>query len=1595
MGHGGTPPHEPDQGSAPALVQGASGRAAVRGTRLRKFQVQWAFCTAGATIVSGGVAERVKSPTYAVYAFCMTSFISCQWTTSSWWQGSNERPQREESDVIEGDYYEEEDDYVSDVGTQEPLHRSVPRHCVHEYSCPLGEFLELHCNLVHLGGLGLENAGDNLERDHTCVSSHGMQATSSRSLSTFMEMHSNLVQLGRLGSVTDESSGQSRCEPLGSSLELTEEDMHILLAGCGGLGGLKVSFSHVQQSIEDHAGGESGKRPCLLDHEEGENDLLVELCDFGQYSIGCPIELERPSEINAINEEGLENSTKLDESTEGPDSVLQDSAHDMSDCSCSLGAFAQQHDDLAQLEGLGLESIESSPQRGYEPLEPPVEFTEEDIEALFAGGKGCDGLNDVVNHVQQSDEERTEGESGQRFIDFDERGNCYSLPNTYGSVQLCVCEGCLIEQENTKGYDITEQESYEAGFLKNVMSINGSYYGPPVHDRVVSTGGDCLMETESDYEIKNFATMSTDSIAHGIEDDDSDDWENDGHSALESWPSDFNDESDSHLRDILSNESELENIVAWQSLRGGVGGGQAAQKRQKFEHNVLNTLKENLQAMLEALIKLERDGGNLDDFCKQAQNLAGSCERMVMDGKRNEASSESPSVGPKLPSYYTLFSNKPLGGNGDNRAGGQGGGKGKGGRGKGKKGTNKGDAGNSTMAKFDLVSKFAAKDIIPWTTVMENLENGKTPQPGVTVCNMDAMADIIQLAKLHEINVDLIILARKEDGKAAPDETASLTWVPVIGNQAVVAAWTATLKKDGKLEPWVQIEKKAMAQAKPAAPDLVTLRAVSPLFLWGPDEEEVRNHEVSILGKAKLLEKGEEIQTQGWERRGDFVVFYLKIPKGDEDKYLNKSGLEKPIFISKLAKDVVKQRPVKWITTEEGESAYEYFERAKKEAKSKNTTLSFRRGGGNYLGVRVDAEEAGVCHSWVLWGSPLHRGPCRVQAALEEQGWTVQSVPQCNRRRWTVIAIAPEADKESFFYKLAEEGAEDNSFITIKRWRKQRKVEDQRTRITGPRWWKPEMEKQKDIDMDTKGQSEVAPTVIDATLTQKDDVQEEAKGEKRPSDSANNVEPKVDKVQKTEAGKKVKKSTVVNGMPGPGAGHFKTTVKDLGGSGHCGWLALSYALAQVNGKTPTEITTGNNLENLAKSLHLRVSNFVCEQWQEWQEEWSPGDLEPYNNSINSTTEAGPPAKNLQEFLQVLKRPYRWVCGLMLAGFVRAKKVNLVVWRRDDDGWEREAIMRWSPTAPTIAVVRQGNHYFGLTKPARGYPTSWTDDKDEVEEIIFTQSEWSRLRAGVKEKVAPCTPVKLSFTDAEQKEWLDEAMQTPRSTQAVKTFVKDALLTPTSSSKPLATDGNVQKTFTWECKFCTLVLKGTVLRKHAQRVVKHLNQRHRDECDKQRRMWMANGYTGYHCGLGIRGCVEAQKAVVIKKNEDVWWRCPYCNKGLRNKEGAYAGRRSKRIHLRVHNKTLQQAHVDGLKKFKWSSTKRDKIIKKKMEKARKNNESFEEKGHAIEMISVIGKRGVYRFCHGCLALFRNLFDGQEENVVQTVHQEGEDLREPQL
>merc|ERR1719240_1723090 len=64
---------------------------------------QWAFCTAAATIVSGGVAERVRFPPYAVFSFLMSGFIYPVVVCCTWGYGWLETFKKDENgDPIAG-----------------------------------------------------------------------------------------------------------------------------------------------------------------------------------------------------------------------------------------------------------------------------------------------------------------------------------------------------------------------------------------------------------------------------------------------------------------------------------------------------------------------------------------------------------------------------------------------------------------------------------------------------------------------------------------------------------------------------------------------------------------------------------------------------------------------------------------------------------------------------------------------------------------------------------------------------------------------------------------------------------------------------------------------------------------------------------------------------------------------------------------------------------------------------------------------------------------------------------------------------------------------------------------------------------------------------------------------------------------------------------------------------------------------------------------------------------------------------------------------------------------------------------------------------
>merc|ERR1712159_485860 len=70
-----------------AWAEGTIDPATYGGGQAYMWFFQWAFCTAGCSIVSGGVAERVKFPAWIIYALFMTTFIYPVVVCSTWGYG--------------------------------------------------------------------------------------------------------------------------------------------------------------------------------------------------------------------------------------------------------------------------------------------------------------------------------------------------------------------------------------------------------------------------------------------------------------------------------------------------------------------------------------------------------------------------------------------------------------------------------------------------------------------------------------------------------------------------------------------------------------------------------------------------------------------------------------------------------------------------------------------------------------------------------------------------------------------------------------------------------------------------------------------------------------------------------------------------------------------------------------------------------------------------------------------------------------------------------------------------------------------------------------------------------------------------------------------------------------------------------------------------------------------------------------------------------------------------------------------------------------------------------------------------------------------
>ena len=229
-------------------------------------------------------------------------------------------------------------------------------------------------------------------------------------------------------------------------------------------------------------------------------------------------------------------------------------------------------------------------------------------------------------------------------------------------------------------------------------------------------------------------------------------------------------------------------------------------------------------------------------------------------------------------------------------------------------------------------------------------------------------------------------------------------------------------------------------------------------------------------------------------------------------------------------------------------------------------------------------------------------------------------------------------------------------------------------------------------------------------------------------------------------------------LQGGSTGPIGSLLINLGGNGECGWRSLAFMISTCNRPGETDKVV-DNIETLSTTLRVKVTNFLKVNCCSWKGSWCP------DPSATRVAEDGCPATTLEEFLQVLERPKRWLCGLGLTGCALMQQCSIVIWQfsgtanetTDQKKWHRVAIISDNGKHPIIPLVLHKGHYFGLRLPPsrKSWPREWLSTLEDEKEVPITQNVdeaggLSHLcRGGGERQAAEHTPVrqKLSVLSA--------------------------------------------------------------------------------------------------------------------------------------------------------------------------------------------------------------------------------------------------------
>eukprot|EP00438_Fugacium_kawagutii_P035309 Skav215257 [mRNA] locus=scaffold811:341510:355193:- [translate_table: standard] len=842
----------------------------------------------------------------------------------------------------------------------------------------------------------------------------------------------------------------------------------------------------------------------------------------------------------------------------------------------------------------------------------------------------------------------------------------------------------------------------------------------------------------------------------------------------------------------------LNEDIKAQMRAGALGSKVTARKRElrelydRVKEWVSEVEDEEERALGDLLVELMQ---KLQEYDNKARKVASSVISEALKKLEKIEKTNAPSVTAMGQSFYNA------------------GGKAKG-KGKGK--TKNKILKEEAIPRFDLSREFPRSNIVTWQSVAKTLEEGEKPKGEVCVCkSTQQMVEFQQMAAALEVQKKMVLPCASVDSDIeVPGATTKM--LPIAGNLALIKAKVACLSKEAT-DALNGIEPKEM-KAKATQDEQGVVIRVTIVIKYLPNRNLLGNLRMNPHHALKLLGCNFDTKTYRWETAGgDAITGYAVIPDDKLGEVLGLSG-NNGIFTSRLSKDVIFRPKVTWIPRGDNTSDSAYFDTAQQAANAAKVAMAWRRGGNDDLGILVEDKD----RESTFWAG--------------HQQWSP----------WKINAKAP-SESLQFAYKV-----EDRHLVLVP-WKQTRTQQAETERLCGRKWYGHEavdIEKISDAEM-------IAATVLDPIEPTAPEAAED--DELMTQDQKDALEKrKAETKEIKDKGKKARTGPKLVKVEGGERGPDDTTVIECGGDGDCAWRALGFLLGCLNlienkgykaGRVLAE-KVAPRAQALGKSLKAQANTFLRYTEKSWQKNWCPDPI------WNTTTEAGEPAKTLEEFFDVIERPGRYADHFSLQAVATLKKVTIVIWQKEEEiGWRKMAVMRPSEAGrtPILPIVLTGRHYMPLIREGNtNFPLDWITHEAE-EGVWYSVGVQNEVIEASQERInsaifrgaggsAPRTSSKTPMTERDLSD-VEMMLRTPRSYKSSKSLSTDGMLMTPKSAKSLMTNQLLATPKTVKSKKEEMEGDSTKKKKGIKVLKKHLKK------NKERKSGAAS-WKCSECGLTI-------------------------------------------------------------------------------------------------------------------------------------------------